>query len=344
MKKSKIIYEIIAFLLTAALTVTGLLHIGNALLPKHYDFGSVWDTYQNEEENSLDVLFFGSSLCYCDIVPAQIYLDSGIRSFVNGGSYQTLAVTRQYLDESLKTQTPSVVLLELTGAFYDRYTDYSILNVIYMPSGLPRLRAAFACEEQARLAAVFPLYESHERIFQPAEERQEDPQTEQEHAFFASMRAGYTFRDERNPQTVSERSFTAVPGTETYENNLASIRSIAACCEKNGIELVMYFAPCMERVPQDLRQQLFADLLDVPCAAIEDWTELGEQLGIDNSTDWYDSLHMNAYGAAKFSAFLADYLVQLGVCPLSAEPSKLWEDRAVWWQQNSELYHFLPQQ
>lgn len=344
MKRSKIILEIVAFLLTAVLTVTGLLHLGNALMPKHYEYGSAWDAFLEEEKNSLDVVFFGSSLCYCDIVPAQIYLDTGIHSFVNGGSSQTLAVSRQYLDESLKTQTPSVVFLELTGAFYKQYTEYSTLNVVYMPYGLPRLRAGLACEEQARMAAIFPLYESHERIFLPKDERQEDPQEAEDHAYFASLRAGYTFRDEQNPQTVAERSFTAVPGTETYENNLADIRSFAACCEKNGIQLVLYIAPCMARVPQDLRQQLFADLADVPCAALEDWTELGDEIGLDSETDWYDNVHMNAYGAAKFSTFLSDYLVQLGVSPRTAQDTELWADRAEWWRRNSEEYHFLSKQ
>ena len=340
MKKSRIIIEIIAFLLAVTVTVTGLLHLGSRLLPAHYEYGSAWDTYLAEEKDSLDVMFFGSSLSYCDIVPAQIYTQSGIRSFVNAGSSQTLAVSRQYLAESLKTQTPSVAFLEITGAFYKQYTEYSTLNVVYMPFGMARLRAGLSCEEQARMSAVFPLYESHERIFMTPAERYGDQKQAAEQTHYAHMSAGFTFCEAGEAQTVTERSFVTVPGTKTYEDNLNDIRSFADCCEKNGIRLVLYLAPCMARIPADLRQQLFADLADVPCAALEDWTELGDSIGVSAETDWYDNLHFNFRGAAKFSAFLSDYILQLGLTPKSGVQDELWQQRADWWHSRCESCGF----
>ena len=55
-----------ADLLLAVLTVAALLVVlylaGSRLMPHRYDYGSVWESYLQEEPDTVDVLFFGSSM------------------------------------------------------------------------------------------------------------------------------------------------------------------------------------------------------------------------------------------------------------------------------------------
>ena len=112
----------LAFLLTVAL----LLHLcGNILRPAHTDYGSTWGAYLAEPEDSIDVLFLGSSYAYCDWNPAVMYAGSGLTGYVMGGSEQVPAITYWYLKEALRTQSPSVVMMEATSLFFDRYQNYT---------------------------------------------------------------------------------------------------------------------------------------------------------------------------------------------------------------------------
>jgi hypothetical protein len=65
--------ELIAFILSLAL-FTGFLAVSGAVLkPKRVDFGSTWDLYRNEAPDSIDVLILGSSIAYCDVIPAAMW-------------------------------------------------------------------------------------------------------------------------------------------------------------------------------------------------------------------------------------------------------------------------------
>ena len=74
-------------------------------------------------------------------------------------------------------------------------------------------------------------------------------------------------------------------------------------------------------------ERLLADLRALPGAAAEDWTDLIEEIGIDNAADWFDSLHLNRKGAEKFTVFLSDYLAELGLKPTSGADAALWLSR-----------------
>ena len=78
---------------------TGSLLLGasSVLIPKRYDYGATWSMYQQEEEDTVDVMFFGSSLAYCDVIPSVIYEESGVTSYVMAGPEQTMPVTYRYV-------------------------------------------------------------------------------------------------------------------------------------------------------------------------------------------------------------------------------------------------------
>ena len=117
------------------------------VLPKRYDYGSTWDMYLKEEEDTIDVMFFGSSLAYCDVVPATIYQETGITSYVMAGPEQTMPITYRYLKQACKTQSPQVVFLEATGMFYPAHSRSTAVNICYMPWSLDRLALTFQVAE-----------------------------------------------------------------------------------------------------------------------------------------------------------------------------------------------------
>ena len=77
------------------------------LTPQQHDYGSVWGMYEQEQTDSIDVLFFGSSVTYCDVVPAVYWKNSGLTAFVQAGPEQPLPLTLDYLKEVCARKSPA---------------------------------------------------------------------------------------------------------------------------------------------------------------------------------------------------------------------------------------------
>ena len=85
MRKKRVILELAAILVAAALLFAVLAVAGAAAVPFGNGFGATWGSYRAEEPDSADVLYFGSSMVYCDVAPAVVYDESGLTGFVMAG-------------------------------------------------------------------------------------------------------------------------------------------------------------------------------------------------------------------------------------------------------------------
>lgn len=135
--------ELAAFLAAAAMLGGILAGATHYLTPQQHDYGSVWGMYEQEQTDSIDVLFFGSSVTYCDVVPAVYWKNSGLTAFVQAGPEQPLPLTLDYLKESLRTQSPKAVFVECTGIAFHKYMGFTKTNIGQMPWGINRLHATF---------------------------------------------------------------------------------------------------------------------------------------------------------------------------------------------------------
>ena len=314
--------EIALALLTVIALAVGLYAAAFRLMPHRYDFGAVWESYLEEPRDTADVLFFGSSICYCDVMPAAIYRESGLTSFVMAGPEQTPEVMLCYVREACRTQRPQCVVAEITGAFFDRYTGYSKVNVGYMPFSVNRVRAGLACEEGMLRLALFPIYDFHSELLAPQLARSELTEDD------GRMLCGYTLlTDTASELTPGDRDGLHLPGTEAYEAHAQALEQLVSFCRDEGIELVCYFSPAVSRVPDDARRTLIERLAAAGCENVWDLTDAAASMGVDDAADWYDNLHFNRFGAEKFSADLAARLTALGVTPSGRADETLWQRR-----------------
>lgn len=317
--------ELCAIVLLVALLL-GFAAFGSALLiPKRQNYGSTWGRYLKEQENSVDVLFFGSSISYCDVVPPVIWEQAGIASYVMAGPEQTLPITYYYVRETLKTQSPKAIFVEVTGTFFKQYQDFTKVNIGYMPWGINRLEASFiAAEKQERTGLLFPLYNYHSRW---------DALTREDFAvafkgYSEDALAGYTFLNTATEMTTLQPR-NEVSDAENYEKNIAYLGKIAALCEQEGIQTVFYIAPTYWRLTDEHLARLKADVESMANVRFIDFN-MGDGLSdYDPKQDFFDLLHFNCYGAEKFSVRLAQLLtMELGLPPTEGADGTRWDARA----------------
>lgn len=320
--KSKL-FQRIASLLLIPLFFILCNFCGDLLMPLRTEYGCNWEGYQAEDPDTIDMLFFGSSLAYCDVIPGIIYQDTGITSYVMAGPVMTIPVTYYYVREACKTQSPQMIALEVNGMFFSEYTDYTKSTVGYMPWSWNRIAAIFqGAEPESRFGLLFPLYNYHGRIASaPLLDvlGHLSPQTD--------LYAGYMCLSENTPQEETvERDYTA--DTDAYRKSLRYLTKISEFCEKNGIQLLLYAAPAKSQIPAAVKEQLLQDIGELKYTAFLDFNSNVDEISIDDGLDWFDSLHLNTNGALKFSRYLATVLAdRQWVTPSGTADSSLWESR-----------------
>lgn len=321
--KRRFLKEIIAALLCISLFLVISLYAGRALMPEPEGYTAHWEQYAEEPEDSIDVLVFGSSLAYCDVIPATIYAASGLTSYVMAGPEQTLSVTYYYLKECLKTQSPQLILLEGTSLLFDEFEGYATANVAYMPYSLNRIQAAYcAAPAEDRRELLFPMYAYHSRwddvplsTFLP-EKHTTDPL------------AGYVYLSDATAQGErTERSMDV--SREIFQENVEYLYKIQALCRREDIRLVLFFSPVFQYIPEELMAQILTSASGLP---ILDYNRRFDDLTLDADTDFYDYLHLNVSGAQKFSAILADDLLAFCQPQSAAADADLWSSRIAYLQ------------
>ena len=293
--------------------------------PKQHDYGSTWGHFLQEEENSIDVLFIGSSLTYCNVVPSIFWEESGLSGYVVSGPELTVPIEQYYLREALRTQSPSVVFFEISGALFDRYTGYTKTVIGQMPWGLNRIKATFnEAEKDLVNGLLFPMHFYHSRW----SELKEDDHIVFEEGYTADPLAGYTYLGTYRPYDT-DSFFTRETEVDqaNLDRNIGILKEMAAECLSNGIDPVFYVSPSISRMPETQMTEIKDALSVIDGAFVLDCNILFEEIGADPATDFYDPLHYNAGGAEKFSAWLGRWTTErLSVEPCGADAA-LWQSR-----------------
>lgn len=319
----------VAFVLAAVL----LLNLcGDILRPAHTDYGSTWGAYLSEPRDSIDVLFLGSSYAYCDWNPAVMYGESGLTGYVMGGSEQVPAITYWYLKEALRTQSPSVVVMEATSLFFDRYQNYTQINLGYMPWGWNRVGAILECAEpEKKLGLFWDLYFYHDRWKEltPGDVKKAILPAGADHL------KGHTAVDQVFAETAGGPFLSGMrQSEEVYEQNIQDFARIARLCAGEGIDLIVTINPTYSQYTPEVYDRLKADVEGNPGVRFVNWADGFADMGLDPTVHLYDGGHLNRDGAKIFSAWTGRYLRSQGYEPReqTEENRAAWEEAAKQWE------------
>lgn len=320
MKKE--ILALLASILVAALVLGSM---SSLCTPKRHNYGSDWGEFLQEEEDTIDVLFIGSSLTYCNIIPAVFWEHSGLTAWDVTGPELTVPGAYHYLRQALKTQSPQAVFIEISAVLYQRYTSFTKTVIGEMPWGRDRIEMIIReAEPENRLGLVFPLFFYHSRWSELSEN---DLKVYRE-GYDKDMTAGYTYLNQyRVPAGYVERTDSGMDA-ENNARNLQYLLKIAQVCLEEGITPVFYESPAASTMPRSLMDPVYETLNAVDGAVVVNFNEHRDAIGAELQGDYYDNLHYNAVGAEKFSRFLAAWVQEnLNLVPANRADETLWRQR-----------------
>lgn len=316
----------------SAFFVLGSLYLLQRLLvPKYVDDvveGAFIAEYYKEEKD-FDVIFIGDCEVYENFSPAVLWEEYGINSYIRGSAQQYIWQSYYLLEDTLRYETPDVVVFNVLALQYDEaqreaYNRMTLEGMEWSPSKVKSIFVSMKGEENF-LDYVFPILRYHSRWSELTE-------ADLEYMFDTKQVShnGYYMRvDVKAAENVPEGRILA--DYRFGENAWEYLDRITALCQKRGIELLLIKAPSLYPYwyPEwETQVEEYAQAHDLRYI---NFLELGEETGIDYSTDTYDGgLHMNLSGAEKLSRYLGRELRQeMGLSDRRGEAglAALWEEK-----------------
>jgi hypothetical protein len=307
-KKAFPVKGFVTAVLLIAVSIVLFWFIQRLLMPK-YQVGVVEGSFTEEyykENVPHEVIFFGDCDVYENYSPIKMYQEYGISSYIRGSGEQYIWQSYYLLRDTLRYETPKVVVLTVHGLQFDkpRNEAYNRMTLDGMKWSQDKVDAINASMMPGETFAsyVFPVLRFHDRW-------KELTPTDFKHIFSKDITShnGYYMRCDVIP-------FTQYPPQQPLmnpnfgSNAMGYLDKIRELCDSKGIKLVLVRAPLEYGwYPQwDKNVEKYAAQYGLTYLNFNNYTK---EIGLDLTKDTYDAgVHLNLTGAEKLSVYFGKYL------------------------------------
>ena len=338
--KKKIIISVSALLLTAI-----LLTLFSALLAPKYitnPEGRLTKEYYTQSSGN-DVIFLGDCEVYETFVPAILWEEYGISSYVRGSAQQLVWQSYYILEETFKYEIPKAVVFNVYSLKYgtpqsEAFNRMTFDTMKWSDSKLMGILASMT-EEESVVDYVFPILRYHSRISELDENDFKYWLTSPEQASDSGylMQTGIAPRPE---QTEAPRELRDYDFSQTSLDYLDKMNEL---CKLNDVELILVKAPTnsWNYYWYDEYEAQIESYAKSRGLKYYNLIESENEIGIDWSVDTYDEgFHLNVYGAEKTTRYFGKILAD--ECSITrrkddAELSSAWKTRVEAYYNRKEI-------
>ena len=281
-----------------------------------------------------DVIFIGDCEVYEGFVPATLFEEYGITSFVRGSSQQTVWQSYHILEETLEREAPKAVVFNVLALKYgetpsESISRMSLEDMEWSKQKLDAIKASMT-DEESLLSYFLPILRYHSRW-------SELDSDDFKHAFDKHeniTHQGYLMQTGIDPVDTSDnRTPDDLLDVSLPKRAIEYLDKMTALCREKGVELILVKAPT-NSVRYYWYPEWDAQMVDyAEKNGLSYYSLVGkdEEIGLDWSTDTYDKgLHLNVYGAEKFTSYFGKILAEnhgLADHRGDSELSEIWEER-----------------
>lgn len=301
----KILIRIAGCVFTAVLSILGVLLMGRLLNPESTSesMNSI-KAFHSMEENSIDVMFFGSSHAWKGIDTRVLRDEYNISSFNYGGNWQRINTTLLFIRDAYRTQTPKVIFVD-TYVANEKLQNCNMDGQIYYTRAISDfygkrefLNDCFGKDWKKYGTYYFPLVMFHDNW----------AVLNKDSLIPYRSKAGYIESLGYDPSNEIVSIDLSDSGAADVQKDfdaeaIAELDKIVDICNKNGTKLIFYTCPYVGRYEYADAMQKYAE--ENGCTYVNLF-EYVDEIGIDGATDFRDSQHLNDSGAAKVTRFLVD--------------------------------------
>ncbi len=307
--------KIMSSVLFLAILAGSIYVCGNILRPVNTDVcKNQIQTFHSLEEDSIDVMAYGSSRCWRGFSSVEFQNEYGVTCYNYGCNWQKINTTWLFLKDSLLTQSPKVAFVE-TGFLGWIKEDQEVDGEIYYTRELKWTESKKEYLEQC-FGSFGEHYDRYLSYFVPFV---------MDHANWESIKNKNFVKNSSKTDFIksqgSVNSNTVVPLTISYNKNQEQalpeaskevLDDIVKICQEEQITLVFYTVPFEgEYHYADFFEQYAKDN---NCYYVNLFDHM-DDAGINEQTDFSDKDHLNTVGAIKATNYLGEYLEEHQLMP-----------------------------
>lgn len=317
---------------------------------KVYDILSWKDTtggYQSStqqlyatEEDLMDVIFVGSSHCYCAVFPEKLWSGYGIAGFNMAVSGQDKDSSFHMVKEVLKTQSPKVVCVDMYGLVFDEHgvqgnVYRNMLAMKLSRNSIELVQDYIEEDEQMDYILRWPIIHTRYKELTKYDFVQYE---------LSIYGRGNSVVWEVGSAAKPEEAIACDEIGELGEKNKKWLDEFYALSKEHDFELVFFVAPFAATEEEQLIINAAKAYADDRGIDFFDFNKLGESVGLNYQTDFCDAFHCNVNGGNKITAYFGEYLSTTHNLTDNRGDERYWqwEDAYTYYEQVEKAY-ILPQ-
>lgn len=303
----KVIKNIGAIIIVCSMIVLGVVYLGQICSPFYTDDTTdAIKAFHEIEENSVEVMVYGSSHAWKGLDVMAMYEAYGIGGYNYGCNWQHINTTELFIRDSFRTQKPKVILIET-------YLVYSLLKNIDLNGEIlytreisnfegkqKYLKQVFGDEIYRYVSYYVPLVAFHSN-WNNLTRWSFDTQS---YNIEFDKTMGYHGSDD--VQNITMPDYTQFNQESLSEDALQVLDNIVKLCKENDVEIIFYTAPMAHEYKYFDAMKEYAEKTGT---AYVNLFEHMDEMGFDPSTDFLDKGHLNNSGSRKVGLFLGEYII-----------------------------------
>ncbi|MBD5133220.1 MAG: hypothetical protein HDT38_01920 [Clostridiales bacterium] len=338
MKTVKRLISTVCFLLILVVLLNGLTFITRDKSESNHIL-----SYYDEEENSLDVVFVGSSHTMCSVYPMELYHEYGITSYDCASSDLALPQVYYLVVEALKTQKPKILVLDISGVAWQNVKsgppEFAHIQLDNMKWSLNKMTAINDLFENPgdRLEYYFPLLKFHTRwkelilkfYTRWKELSPKDFKSPKDFERTTDVSKGAYISEVvlENPEPVEIMPEDYVGQISEYAEAYLR-KALDYCCSQN-VQVLLLNPPSLEDETDQRKYNAVYAIAEEYGFPYLNLMHHWDDIGFDYTTDFRDTGHCNRSGAEKVTAYMGKFLKENYELPDRREDSTyatIWND------------------
>lgn len=270
------------------------------------------EAFSELEVNSVDVIVYGSSRAWRGINTKYMYEKYGINAYNYGCNWQKINTTDLFVNNSLLTQKPKLVIIDMSNA-ENFLEDTDIVGEVYYTRGMKLtdakkryLRQCFGDDYSKYGAYYFPFCVVHsnwnaltEASFQIDGDVKENLKAN--HGYL------YTGGEDKFEKVNITDGSDFWQEKDLPDKSRECLDDMVSVCKQAGAEVMLI------TIPSFTREFYYRDMLtkyaqDNDCTYLDFFT-LIDEVGLDGDRDFIEPEHLNNSGATKLAEYLSEYII-----------------------------------
>lgn len=278
---------------------------------------TIMNEFYEQDKDTVDVVYFGSSATQRGFVVPIAFHDEGVAAYSIACGSQPFILTKYLIEESLKTQTPKVFIVELRGAckgpedLWDVAVRRVVDNMNFSSTKRDAIQKVMDYSEdydngidETGLSYYFTLFKYHSRW---------NPSLQPKYLTNVDYYKGYTldwgvcFRcREISPKVYDEKNIIPIaPETEKALNELLDY-----CDTLENSKVLFVVSPYEASLKGMGKINYSKNIVESRGYEVLNFIsqEAREDLGLNDKTCYYNREHLNYHGSLKYTKYISEYV------------------------------------